>query len=838
MVKKIILVFKTHFDIGFTDLSSNVIDKYSDSMLKEVIATCKATQHMGKQQYVWTMPSWPLKVSIEKCSPDLRKELDELIERGQIVWHALPYTTHTDFCSAEEFIEGLRFGKELSEQYKKPYTVSAKMTDVPGHGIMLPSILSGAGVKFLHLGSNEFATPPKLPSLFFWQSLSGERVLTMYNKGGYGTTLTPPEDWDFPVWMALMQTHDNCGPQSAAMIEKMVDSIHKEYPDVEVVCGTMDDFYHDLVKCDLKDIPVVTKDLADTWIHGVGTYPKEVSIIRKEREKSKRLQALYAKQVLLDSEITEDSTMELLDRYYESVNLFGEHTWGADVKTWLGPDRVYPKEEFLEEKKKKNYQFMENSWLEQKERAVEASSARNELKILIEKNSNQEIYFFNPNNANYTGWVILEDQNIDLSRKGLALNDEILPAIRIEGEWACYVENLPPFTTVPITIKEKTAQMDDLIVKEDGDLVSVENHRYILTFSKINGEILGLYDKKLKTMHLEKQKDKAVFSYQYDRYGIEDVTSFLRDYAYRFSTWGIQDYGREAYPECDHKTYSPKYQAYTLDGHTITFQYQGMESVERYGDAQKVSLELTLPPVGDEIFVRLNLTNKQETPYIESGSFLFPFANAQSYRINKSNSVLDPSKDIQENANHVFYCLENYMSAENKEHGLCIVTKDVPLVSLGDTGVYKYRKNYQQPEEPIAFFNLFNNMWGTNFPQWIGGDFSFRFVLFGYEKAENHTLLEKAAQLQEGIEVTGHHFESRMEVLPEHMQLINVRKISNGIVLRFKDLAGENALRKLQIKGYSITPINLMNEKIGEEVRDEIAFQTNPYGICSFLLHK
>lgn len=36
----------------------------------------------------------------------------------------------------------------------------------------------------------------------------------MYSKGGYGTSLLPPEDWPFPVWMALMHTHDNCGPRA------------------------------------------------------------------------------------------------------------------------------------------------------------------------------------------------------------------------------------------------------------------------------------------------------------------------------------------------------------------------------------------------------------------------------------------------------------------------------------------------------------------------------------------------------------------------------------------------------------------------------------------------
>ena len=47
MIKKVILVFKTHFDIGFTDLSRNVIDDYSASMLDQVLETCEATKDMG-----------------------------------------------------------------------------------------------------------------------------------------------------------------------------------------------------------------------------------------------------------------------------------------------------------------------------------------------------------------------------------------------------------------------------------------------------------------------------------------------------------------------------------------------------------------------------------------------------------------------------------------------------------------------------------------------------------------------------------------------------------------------------------------------------------------------
>ncbi|MCK9524858.1 MAG: hypothetical protein M0R49_02910 [Limnochordia bacterium] len=840
MLKKVILVFKTHFDIGFTDLASNVVEKYSNSMLEEVIATCNATEHMGKQRYVWTMSAWPLKITRENCSLELRRQLDLLIERGQIAWHALPFTSHTDFCSAEEYIESLRFGHELSQIYQKPYSASAKMTDVPGHSLMVPTILHGAGVRFLHIGCNEFAQPPHLPFLFRWRSLSGEQILTMYSAEGYGTPLHPPDDWNFPVWMALMHTHDNCGPQSASVIEEMIKRVQKKHPNAEVVCGTMDDFYHELIQCDLDDLPIIHKDLADTWIHGVGSYPKEVAIVRDEREKARRLQVFYARQALGASELKNDKVMALLDEYYENISLFEEHTWGADVKTWLGPNRVYEKEDFLAARSQANYQFMEASWQEQKSRAHQASAKRRELALLFEEDEEQGLCFFNPNHANFTGWVMLEELDIDLDTNDLTLDGQRLPLIKIHGQWACFVEKLAPLMTASLELAAKVAPAKTLVTQSDENgVLQAENHRYILTFSHQSGEILSLLDKKLNTVLLEKQGTRAVFSYQYDRYGIEEITEYLRDYAYRFSTWGVQDYGREGYPNCKRETYVPQFESYSVVDDTIIFNYRGRrESVEQYGDAQRVRLQVTLPPVGDEVFVTLDLINKQASPYVESGSFLFPFADAKEYQINKTNGVLNPATDIQRGANHTLYCLDHYLSAANDERGLCIVTSDAPLVSLGDTGIYTYKREFTEPEEPVAYFNLFNNMWGTNFPQWMGGDFCYRFTLFGYRQEQQAHLLSRASTLKQGIQLTTSRFTEHVADYPEYMQLINVRDREGSLVLRFADLLGQADVRKLRVLGHTLTPVDLHNNPVGLTRDDEIEFPVKPYGIYSFLLQK
>ena len=66
---------------------------------------------------------------------------------------------------------------------------------------------------------------------------------------------------------------------------------------------------------------------------------------------------------------------------------------------------------------------------------------------------------------------------------------------------------------------------------------------------------------------------------------------------------------------------------------------------------------------------------------------------------------------------------------------------DSPLVSLGYPGIYRYTKQWA-PREPLVFVNLFNNIWGTNFQQWIGGSWSSRVRL--WPKTDEALLVEQS----------------------------------------------------------------------------------------------
>jgi len=796
---KIILVFKTHFDIGFTDYARNVIAQYQTKMLPDAIRACQQTSDMGKLKYVWTMPSWPM--SVMRGSEAHRRELDDLVRKGQIAWHALPYTSHFDFSGLEDFIHGFQYAVKLSETYHQPLPISAKMTDVPGHGRALPTLLAAAGIRFLHLGCNAFSSPPDVPPLFFWEGMDGSRVLTMYSAGGYGSQLLPPEDWPFPVWMALMHTHDNSGPQSADKIHAIVEDVRKLCPDAEIVCGTMDDFYRELENCDLSGLPVVRQDLADSWIHGAGTYPAEVRAVRQAR---RDLLAAHAATFLSGGD--RGRLRAISWDAYDALALFDEHTWGMDVKTFMNPDRVYRKDLFEKALLSEEYRRIEASWDEQRQRA--ASAAEGAARALALSKAPNGYAVLNPNGTAFTGW---------------AEAFEGLPAaIAFPDGYKVYVEDIPP-----VSIRELPAAAPQA---PSGGL---ENHRYRLSIDQERGVITELYDKKLNRPLLRERDGVGVFSYRYDIYGIEEGTEYLRSYAYRFYDWGIRDNMKDQYPEISRKTCQPEFLGMELRGCSVILRYRGT-GCQSYGDAEQIEIAVSLPPRGDELFLHVALTGKQKTPLTESACVAFPLAeDAPAYRINKNGDFLDPATEIAPQANHALYCVEDFLCAQGRDSGLCLLSKDAPLFSIGETGIYTYRKHYER-HTPVLYCGLLNNMWGTNFPQWIGGDFRFRFTMFGYSGPADGALYGRALALAQGLRVLPAAPAVSDLRLPEGIQVMNFLPEPSGWVLHLRDTALTARSITLGFPGHRLTQVDLRGTPIGSSQMDRIQAPITPFGILAF----
>lgn len=143
-MKKIYVLFKTHLDIGFTDLSANVVKNYMENYLPNAMRV--ARQMRGeKERFIWTTGSWLIEKFLEE-SPD-RKLLEEAIEAGDIRWHGLPFTTHTELMDEGLLNYGIRISEKLDKRFDMQ-TIAAKMTDVPGHTIGMVPFLAKAGIRF------------------------------------------------------------------------------------------------------------------------------------------------------------------------------------------------------------------------------------------------------------------------------------------------------------------------------------------------------------------------------------------------------------------------------------------------------------------------------------------------------------------------------------------------------------------------------------------------------------------------------------------------------------------------------------------------------------------
>ena len=93
------VVFKTHFDLGFTDLPENVFRRYREEMMDNALGIIEKKTALSKEkQFAWTVPGWPLYAQIlgPLQSPERKARIEKAIKEGSIVVHGLPFTTHTE----------------------------------------------------------------------------------------------------------------------------------------------------------------------------------------------------------------------------------------------------------------------------------------------------------------------------------------------------------------------------------------------------------------------------------------------------------------------------------------------------------------------------------------------------------------------------------------------------------------------------------------------------------------------------------------------------------------------------------------------------------------------
>ena len=349
-VRLVLAMFKCHLDVGFIDTQAAVVGKYFHQHYPHAIEIANTLRQSGDERYVWTTGSWLLYEYLEQANAPERKRMEQAIGRGDIAWHALPFTWQSELLNRSFITGAIGFSKSLDKRFGRT-TTGAKMTDVPGHSRGLIGPLASSGVRFLDIGVNSASTPPDVPPLFVWKDPAGASVIMMYHRLEYGGVVRVPGS-DLAV--AVEVADDNRGPHSLEEIHKIYAELRRMFPKARIQASNLTEIAN-AVEPHRSALPVLTQEIGDTWIYGVASDPvklarfRETLRLREEWIGQKKLQA------------GDKTDLAFLAKFA----LAAEHTWGTDTKTWLDFDHYTPDAlaQMLEQPK---YRTVTGSWVEKR----------------------------------------------------------------------------------------------------------------------------------------------------------------------------------------------------------------------------------------------------------------------------------------------------------------------------------------------------------------------------------------------------------------------------------------------------------------------------------------
>ncbi|MCC5953720.1 MAG: DUF5054 domain-containing protein, partial [Acidimicrobiia bacterium] len=323
---RVLVVCKTHLDVGFTDLAATVLDDYLGRHLPAALDTADdLRRHDDTVRLTWTVGSWLVTEALERSDRLGRRQIERAIDAGDLAWHAWPFTTHTGLLDPTLATDALGLSARLDERFGRR-TTAAKMTDVPGHPRALVPVLADGGVTFLHVGVNPASRPPDVPHLFRWvDRRSGRWLHVAYQHGGYGGAVR----LDRYTMLVVAHTGDNLGPPAAPEVRHLWARLAAEYPTARIEAATLDDAARVLAARAADDgpLPEVSAEIGDTWIHGAATDPTKLA----------RARALQRVRAAMRADGRLDADDGAGERATRALLLVAEHTWGLDQKTHL-PD--------------------------------------------------------------------------------------------------------------------------------------------------------------------------------------------------------------------------------------------------------------------------------------------------------------------------------------------------------------------------------------------------------------------------------------------------------------------------------------------------------------------
>ncbi|GHU15660.1 hypothetical protein FACS1894163_03220 [Spirochaetia bacterium] len=674
-INKVIVVFKTHLDIGFTALAVDVLKKYRTSFIPEAVKMAFKSNTGKKCRFTWTVGSFLIHHFLDSSDVPVEQKarLEEALRLGHVRWHALACTTHTELMDAALFRYNLSLSKNLDARYGKK-TIAAKMTDVPGHTIAIVPAMAEAGVEYLHIGVNAACRVPEVPELFRWRFQGSE--LVMNYAGVYGSSTALPNG----VALEFAHSNDNDGPPSEAYLDVLYQRLAEKYPGADIQAGSLDDFA--LAIREVRDtLPVVEEEIGDTWIHGISSDPIKTGQFKKLL----RLKDGWLKQNLLES------SNDIYKKFMDPLLLIAEHTWGMNTQRHLQDFTNWTKRDF------------------QKARVTDFVAVEN----LSSKNHQVQSGLPNLPPTAYSKFEASHQEQRDYIKAAITA----LPR-ELAAEAAKELETMGiAYPGGSKAAMSSGSRKDSMIPIQLGD--------WIVTVGK-TGEL-----ENIKNISHNLDRTTAFGLYSYELFDGKTVDDSLYGYARDLNkhwNWIEPDFGKAGLRyEANIKVgrYTGEVSSINADDRRliITLRMAPWLS-EEYGCPRETIIEHLFDD--DSITTHLYLAKKDAIRNPEALWFSMDFkvANPNRWQMIKMGQTISPLNVVR-GGNRQLHAVEElrYTAADG---ALRIKPGESPTVSFSGYSLYDVSKEYSSMDGSVNFL-LYNNRWGTNFKQWFEEDLRFSY---------------------------------------------------------------------------------------------------------------
>ncbi len=844
-VKEIIVVCKTHFDIGYTHRVKDLMQYYRTTMIDRALDNMDKCKDLpAEQQFVWTSPGWVMEKVLEDWpgqTPERRQRLETAFKSGKFVTHALPFSIEAELLEPEEFARGYMFADTVSRQYGLPLARGAKTTDVPSQSRSLATGLANGGIKFMHIGCNwPSGFVHDMPPLFWWEGPDGSRVLTMYSSiygtctafwpyGGGGDRnigggLLPPSNWPYKTWLALIVTGDNSGPPSAAGVKFFFADAAKKMPGANIHMGTMEQFA-DAILAEKPDLPVVKGEMPDTWIHGCMCDPGGMKIARNNNPLMSVAEALNTHLRGWGVPVA-DPSKELAHAYEQSL-LYSEHTWGgsSSVNTYGDAFHKIPAS---------NFANLEGSWEDKTDYIrttgkITTSLLDTNLAALAQA-------------VNHTGPHIVVYNPLPWERSEI---------VQVAGQ-SFLAKDVPAcgYKTFPVPPADKSTT-------PSGN--SIENKYFKIEFDPAHGTIRSLIDHRTGRDWVDANAAQGLGQYLNERFSYQQTCNYTRDY--QQGRWGGTLHPGIYKPGMPGDV---PYRAASLANGSLTITHNGNAKtaiMELPGDPANhlpaTSLQITLHDGQPYVDLEITIKDKAKDNWPEADWLCLPFKiNNPQFRVGRNLGVMDPAKDILKGANRHLYAVGSGVTLTDADgSGIAICPLDHPLISLDTPGCWKFSLDFI-PKKPVVYLNLYNNQWNTNYRYWYPGTWSSRVRLwtFGKDTSMDTALITPA--LEARLPLMAAIADGKGGTLPTEQSGIATSRKGILVTAYGKDFDGNHGtlLRLWEQGGVSgeltvtlpagtkystATPVNLRGEKLGEPLtitNSKLVFELKAYAPASFIL--